>query len=122
VPLASGSLPIVLLTLFVAEFIAGFGVMILDINGGVIVKARTPDVIRSRSTGAWRFINYGVRPIGALMGGILGSAIGVRETLLLVTVLACAGVLFLLRTPVLGLRDLPEPADLASASAVASSA
>jgi hypothetical protein len=86
--------------------------MILDINAGVIVKARTPDVIRSRSTGAWRFINYGVRPIGALMGGLLGSAIGVRETLLVVTVAACAGVLWLIRTPVLTLNDLPEPADI----------
>ena len=27
--------------------------------------------------GAFRFVNYGVRPIGALLGGLLGTAIGV---------------------------------------------
>lgn len=112
IPLVGGSIELVLLTLFAAEFISGFGVMVLDVNAGVIVKARTPDVIRSRSTGAWRFVNYGIRPIGALMGGLLGSAFGVRETLLFVTVAACAGVLWLIRTPVLPLRDLPDVAEL----------
>jgi hypothetical protein len=47
----------------------------------------------------------------------------VRETLLVVTIAACAGVLFLIRTPVIGLKDLPEPADLeAAAPRVASAA
>jgi MFS family permease len=122
VPLASGPTPLILLGLFVAEFLSGFGVMILDVNAGVITKARTPDIIRSRSTGAFRFVNYGIRPIGAVMGGMLGAAFGVRETLLFVTIAACAGVLWLLRTPILGLRDLPEPADLPARAAVASSA
>ena len=112
IPLVAGSIELVLLTLFAAEFVSGFGVMVLDVNAGVIVKARTPDIIRSRSTGAWRFVNYGIRPIGALMGGLLGSAFGVRETLLFVTVAACAGVLWLIRTPVLRLKDLPDTAEL----------
>ena len=43
--------------------------MILDINIGAIIDARTPDRIRARAGGAFRFINYGVRPIGALLGG-----------------------------------------------------
>lgn len=112
VPLAGGSLELILVTLFVSEFVSAFGVMVLDINAASIIKARTPDSIRSRSTGAWRFVNYGIRPIGALMGGLLGSAIGVRETLLFVTIAACAGVLWLIRSPLPSLRDLPEPADL----------
>ncbi len=118
VPLVSGSMPIVLAGVFLAEFICGFGVMILDINANVIIKARTPDVIRSRATGAWRFVNYGVRPIGAVMGGVMATAFGVRETLLVVTIAACAGVLFLFRTPVLDLKDLPEPADLGRGESV----
>ena len=56
--------------------------MILDINVGAIIYARTPDRIRARAGGAFRFINYGVRPIGALLGGLLGTAIGVREAIL----------------------------------------
>ena len=72
--------------------------------------ARTPDSIRGRATGAWRFINYGVRPVGAMLGGIMGTAIGVRETLIVSTLLSLTGLLFLIGTPVLKLRDIPETA------------
>ena len=105
-------LPIVLGVLFVMEFVAGLGVMILDINAGAIIPARTPDRIRSRVMGSWRFINMGIRPIGAVFGGFLGGLLGVRETLFVVTISSLAGVLWLIGTPVLRLRDVPETAEL----------
>lgn len=110
IPIADAGMPmaIVLGLLFASEFVAGLGVMILDINVGAIIAARTPDRIRSRAGGAFRFINYGVRPIGAVLGGVLGAAIGVRETLFIVTIAAVGGVAFLIGSPVLRLRDLPE--------------
>jgi MFS family permease len=114
IPLVTGAPETVLAMLFATEFGAGLGVMILDINAGAIIAARTPDAIRSRATGAWRFVNYGVRPVGALVGGVLGSAVGVRETLIVVTIASVAGVLWLIGSPVLRLRELPDPADVAS--------
>jgi MFS family permease len=113
VPLVGGApAPLILAALFLAEFGAGIGVMILDINVGAVMLARTPDRIRSRAMGSFRFVNYGIRPIGALVGGFLGSAIGVRETLFVVTICAVFGGLWLLGSPVLRLRDLPEAADV----------
>ncbi len=112
IPLIGGSTAVILATLFGAEFLSGFGVMILDINAGALITARIPDAIRSRATGSWRFVNYGVRPIGALMGGLLGTLIGVQETLLLATVVSLFGVLFLFRSPVLGLHDVPETGEV----------
>ena len=41
----------------------------------------------------------GVPPIGAVPGGILGGLLGVRETLLVVTIAQLAGLLFLVRSP-----------------------
>jgi MFS family permease len=110
IPLAGPemSMTLILALLFGSEFGAGLGVMILDINVGAIIYARTPDRIRARAAGAFRFINYGVRPVGALFGGLLGGAIGVREAILVTTIAAIAGVLFLIGSPVLRLRDLPE--------------
>ena len=58
--------------------------------------------------GAFRFVNMGVRPIGAVIGGLVGAAFGVRETLFVMTIPSLTGVLWLIRTPILGLRDLPE--------------
>src|SRR4029077_4156484 len=112
-PLAGAHMPmpLILALLFGSEFGAGFGVMILDINVGAILLARTPDPIRGRAGGAFRFVNYGVRPIGAFLGGLLGGALGVREAILIATVLAIAGVLFLIGSPVLRLRELPEASE-----------
>lgn len=103
-------MPIILLLVIAAEFGAGLGVMILDINVGAFITARTPDRIRARSVGAFRFINYGVRPIGALFGGALGAAIGVREALFVATIASLSGVLWLVGSKVLGLRGLPDEA------------
>jgi MFS family permease len=104
-------MPVILALLFAYEFGAGLGVMILDINVGAILSARIPDRIRSRSSGAFRFINYGVRPIGALLGGLLGAAIGVREALFVASIAATLGVLWLVGSRVLRLRNLPEPGE-----------
>jgi MFS family permease len=109
VPLALGQpYPVVLAILFLAEFIGGLGVMILDINGGSLLIARTPDRLRGRAGGAFSFINVGVRPIGAVLGGTLGTILGVHTTLLIVTVAQLSGLLWLVGSPIPRLKELPE--------------
>jgi MFS family permease len=108
VPLASGSRPIVLALLFLAEFGSGFGVMILDISIGSIFAALIPDRLRARVSGAYMVVNNGVRPLGSLAGGALGATLGLRPTLWIATAGALAGFLWLLPSPLPRLRDLPE--------------
>src|SRR6266568_8110516 len=86
VPLASGPIPLILAMLFIAEFVSGFGVMVLDISGGSIYAAVIPDHLRSRVMGAFQAVNYGTRPVGALLGGALGTVIGLRPALWIATV------------------------------------
>ncbi len=111
VPLAEGPRWLVVLLLFLAEFGSGFGVMMLDISVGAIFAAIIPNRLRSRVSGAYSFVNYGVRPLGALVGGVLGTTIGLRPTLWIGTLGALLGVLWLLWSPIPRLRDLPEPED-----------
>jgi MFS family permease len=111
VPLAAGPEPVVLALLFLAEFGSGLGVMILDISAGAIFAALIPDRLRARVSGAYMTVNYGVRPLGSLVGGALGATIGLRPTLWIATVGALAGVLWMIPSPVPRLRDLPEPED-----------
>jgi MFS family permease len=109
IPLALGlPTPAILAILFLAEFFGGLGVMILDINGGAMLIARTPARLRGRAGGAYGFVNMGVRPIGALLGGVLGELIGVHETLLVVTVAQFSGLLWVIRSPLPQLREMPE--------------
>ena len=89
-------------------FGSGFGVMLLDISAGAILAAVVPHELRSRVAGAYMFANYGVRVVGALVGGWLGASIGLRPTLWIATGGALAGVLWLLPSPVLRIRTLPE--------------
>lgn len=105
VPLAEGPTWVILVYLFAAEFGSGLGVMMLDIAAGAIFAAVIPDRLRSRVSGAYMVVNYGVRPLGALVGGALGSWMGLRETLWVATAGGLLGFLWLLPSPILGLRD-----------------
>jgi MFS family permease len=98
-PLAHGAMPLVLAMLFAAEFVSGFGLMVLDITIGVIFAAIIPDTLRSRVTGAFQAVNYGTRPLGALLGGLLGSVVGLRPALWVATLGGVAGFALLLPTP-----------------------
>ena len=110
VPLAGGPRPVVLSLLFLAEFGSGLGVVILDISYASISAALIPDRLRARVSGAFLVVNYGVRPIGSLLGGFLGATIGLRPTLWIATLGAILGALWLLPSPVRSLRELPEAA------------
>jgi Na+/melibiose symporter-like transporter len=94
-PLAHGAMPLVLAMLFAAEFVSGFGLMVLDITIGVIFAAIIPDTLRSRVTGAFQAVNYGTR----LLGGLLGSVAGLRPALWVATLGGVAGFALLLPTP-----------------------
>ena len=111
VPLAGGPHGLVLAMLFLAEFGSGLGVMILDISAASIRAALVPDRLRSRVSGAYMVVNNGVRPIGALAGGLLGTTIGLRPTLWIAVVGAIAGFLWLLPSPLPKMRELPEPGE-----------
>jgi MFS family permease len=99
VPLAGGARLLVLGMLMAAEFISGFGVMVLDISIGAIFSAVIPNDLRSRVSGAFQAVNYGTRPLGALVGGFLGTLIGPRPTLWIAAIGGMAGFLLLLPTP-----------------------
>jgi predicted MFS family arabinose efflux permease len=111
VPLASGADAVVLACLFLAEFGSGLGVMLLDISAGSIFAAVIPHRLRSRVSGAYTFVNYGVRVLGSLAGGLLGSTIGLRPALWIGASGAMVGFLWLLPSPVPRLRELPTSAE-----------
>jgi MFS family permease len=106
-PVHGGAL--VLVMLFAAEFLSGFGVMLLDISIGAIFAVVIPDTMRARVSGAFQAINYGTRPVGALLGGLLGTTLGLRPSLWIAVAGAVAGALLLLPSPLPGFR-MPDPA------------
>ena len=110
VPIASGSELQLGLMLGTAEFFSSVGVMIFDVSAASMTFLRTPDRIRARTAGSFRFVNYGIRPIGALIGGALGTVLGLQTALWIGVIGALAGVIWLLLSPVPRLREVAEAA------------
>jgi MFS family permease len=118
VPLAGGPAALVLSALVAAEFGAGFGVMLLDIAIGAVFAVVIPDRLRSRVSGAYMLVNYGMRPLGAFAAGALAGAIGIRGALWVATAGGLLGVLWLVPSPLPKLRELPPSDDGEPARAV----
>ncbi|MFC6156727.1 MFS transporter [Kribbella jiaozuonensis] len=95
-------------------FIATFAVMCFDVPLNSLQAAVIHDHMRSRVAGAFSSINYGVRPLGAVVGGFLGTWIGVRETLLVSAAGGLFSVLWLIGSPIIRTRELSglEPPEL----------
>jgi MFS family permease len=97
------------------ELLSAIGVMLLDIPMNALLIQATPDDARGRRAGAYSALNYGVRPAGALVGGWLGTVLGLRPTLVIAGVGGTLSVIFLIASPVRRISRLEVPADEASA-------
>ncbi|CAN7400891.1 MFS transporter [Knoellia sp. LjRoot47] len=107
-PLADGPPWVRMAVLGLVEFVSAFGVMLLDVPLNALQTAVTPDAVRSRVVGAFSTINYGIRPVGAVLGGFLGEWIGVGTTMVVSAVGGSLAVLWLLGSPILRTRTIEE--------------
>ncbi|MFG3119133.1 MFS transporter [Streptomyces sp. NPDC048197] len=94
-------------------YVAGsFGVS-AGVVGGNILKVGfqqryCPPSLLGRLVASSAFLNYGTLPLGALLGGALGSALGVRTALWITTAGVPLAALTLVLSPVRTVRDFPE--------------
>jgi MFS family permease len=89
--------------------IDGFGIGLHGVNQVSLRQALTPERLRGRMTATLRFMNIGSMPLGMMLGGLLGSLIGLRPA-----IWACTAGLFLAALPYAlsstgRLRALPSP-------------
>jgi MFS family permease len=91
------------------ELLSGLGVMLMDINLNALMIHATPDDARGRRAGAYSAVNYGIRPLGALAGGWLGTVIGLRPTLAVAGIGGTLAVLFLIVSPIRQISSLASP-------------
>jgi len=69
-----------------------------------------PPYLLGRVSATMELMTWGVMPLGAVAGGILGTYLGLRPTLVLSGVAILAASLWLVASPLRRLRDIPEPA------------
>jgi MFS family permease len=70
-------------------------------------QAVCPPELLGRMNATMRWAIRGAKPIGSLLGGVLGSWIGLRETLFMAALGSWLAVLFIVLSPIRYLRDIP---------------
>jgi MFS family permease len=95
----------------------GFGVMffsavVYNVAQVSYRQAVTPPRLMGRMNAAVRWIVWGTMPLGGLIGGALGTAIGIRPTLWIGFIGEWAAGLWVFFSPLRGMRDIPrEPSE-----------
>ena len=107
IPLAGGPRLAAILLLLAAQILFGIGRPIFDINQLSLRQAITPARLQGRVNASMLFIIWGVIPIGSLLGGLLGTTIGLRPTLTVGAIGMSLAFIWVLLSPIRGLRRQP---------------
>ena len=95
--------------LFAAQLLLGFAIVVYNIIQVSYRQAICPPRLQGRMNSVMRFIVWGTIPIGALLGGALGTWIGLRETIVVGAIGGGLAFLWILLSPQRHLREMPEP-------------
>ena len=111
VALAAGPPPVAAAVLVAAQVLASASLSVAAINTASIRQALVPHHLLGRVNATVRFASWGLLPVGSLVGGLLGTLLGLRATIAVGALLAVASFLAVWFSPVRTLRTVtPHPA------------
>ena len=87
----------------------GIAQMVYNINQVSYRQAICPPRMLGRMNATVRFLVWGTMPIGSVIGGILGTTIGLHETIWISAILSLVPAIFPLLSPVRNLHEMPAP-------------
>ena len=96
--------------LIASQFVMGFTAVTYNVNQVSFRQAITPLDIQGRMNATMRFIVWGTLPLGSVIGGLLGSVLPLRTTVLIGAIVASSAFLWVLLSPVRSLREIPTAA------------
>jgi MFS family permease len=108
-PLATPEHPLPLLLGPLA--VEAFAIVLFNVTGISYIQSVVPDRILGRMTASRRFVVWGTIPIGTVLGGVLASAIGLRETILVGALGATFCFLWLVFSPFRSIHAAPALED-----------
>jgi predicted MFS family arabinose efflux permease len=91
-------------------FLVGFGPMLWLICQTTVRQLVTPSPLMGRVNATVQTAIYGVRPLGALAGGLVAAQAGLHAALLLIAVAFALSTLVIILSPLARLRVMPTPA------------
>jgi len=85
----------------------GYGVVVYNVAQVSFRQAVTPDHLLGRMNASIRFLVWGTIPLGGLLGGVLGTWLGIRPAFTVGLVVEVLAVGWLLASPLRRMRNLP---------------
>lgn len=90
-----------------AMFVASYGVVLYNVAQVSYRQALVPLELQGRMNASMRVLVWGPIPAGAFLGGVLGTLVGVRETILLTAIGMSLAFLWVFFSPVRGVKGIP---------------
>ena len=103
--------PIAFPVLAVILGVSFLGNLLYNINQVSFRQAIVPIRLQGRLNATMRTIVWGTLPLGALTGGFLGETIGLRPAIFVSVAAGSLSFLWVLFSPVRGIRAMPESAE-----------
>ncbi|HMA35969.1 MAG TPA: arabinose ABC transporter permease, partial [Chloroflexia bacterium] len=108
VPLAGGSPWMAATILIGGQMIGDIGWQIFAITEISLRQAIVPERLLGRANASIQVLTQGMGPVGALVAGVLGEALGLRGTLFLAVGGLILAPVWMLCSPIRQLRDTPD--------------
>lgn len=99
--------------LIVAELLISIGVLVYNVTQVSFRQRICPPALLGRMNASIRFFVWGVMPIGGVLSGVLGTTIGLVPTMIIGSVGALLSAGFVVFSPLLGMRTLPDAVEAA---------
>ncbi|MET7685323.1 MFS transporter [Streptomyces sp. NPDC005423] len=97
-----------LLLFAMGAFLVGIGISVANIVVGSFRQAYCPPHMLGRVVATAMMINHSTIPLGSLLGGVLGDAVGYRPAMWIMTGIVAPSWLVLAASPIRRERDLPH--------------
>jgi MFS family permease len=108
-PSAVRPAPVALAMLLPMFFTGGLFMTVGNTNVATFQQMLIPRRQLGRAVAATRTVTWGMQPLGALIGGFLGSFIGIRETLFVTAAGFMLSAIWIALSPIAKLTTMPEP-------------
>jgi MFS family permease len=96
--------------LVIAQVVMGLGVVVYNVNQVSFRQAICPERMQGRMNAVMRFMVWGTIPLGTLLGGVLGSRVGLQETIWIGVIGGLLSFLPVAISPLWRVFDMPASA------------
>jgi Na+/melibiose symporter-like transporter len=100
------SVPTVII-MVAAQLGYGSSISAFNVNAITLRQVVTPTRLLARMNATYRMLIWGAPPVGAVAGGLLGSAVGLRAALVISLIAMTSPILWIFFSPVFRLSEMP---------------